>query len=86
MRNFSDPKIWSHGTNLGYLGSLNQKALDKIFSKVVFLDPFDVPEGPVIVASLFHAKILKTFPTRCDPRIRPTTEPGPNVRTIACYL
>ena len=66
MRKFLNPKFWSHGTNLGYLGSLNQKALDEIFSKVVFLVPLDVSEGPVVWPSLFHAKILKTVPTRCD--------------------
>ena len=66
MRKFLNPKFLSHGTNLGYLGSLNPKDLDEKFLNLVFLVPMDVPKGPVVVASLFRAKNLKTLRRRCE--------------------
>ena len=39
---FSKKKIWSHGTPMGYLGSLSQDALGRIFSKCIFLNLLDL--------------------------------------------
>ena len=65
MRNFWDQKIWSHGTPLGYSGSLSPKVQDRIFSKHYF--PFIwVPNDFPKPSDFFPSrKKLKTFPTRC---------------------
>ena len=66
MRQILTKKFWSHGTTLGYLGSLNPKTLDRMFSNLVFLVLWGAFEAPVKVATLFRTKRLKTFPSRCD--------------------
>ena len=38
MRKFLRNFFWSHGTLLGYLGSLSQKAVPEIFSKWVLIN------------------------------------------------
>ena len=65
MRQILTKNFWSHGTTLGYLGSLNLKTLDRMFSNLVFLVLWGAFEAPVKVATLFRTKRLKTFPSRC---------------------
>ena len=38
MRNFLKQNFWSHGTPLGYVGSLSQKGPPEIFSKWVLFN------------------------------------------------
>ena len=63
MRKFLNPKFWSLGTHLGYLGPLSQKKLDRIFSKLVFLTPTHVNESPGIVVACGQTKNLDRLPT-----------------------
>ena len=58
MRKILQPKIWSLGTALGYLGPLSQEALHQIFPRLHFLviwTPYGYPE---LVVSETQAKIL----------------------------
>ena len=59
MRKFLDGKFWSHGTPLGSMGPLSQKALDKIFSNyqiLVIWGPYG-PNIPLVYET--HAENLK---------------------------
>ena len=59
MRKILNNKFWSHGTPLGSLGPLSQKAPDKIFSNYQILVIWG-PYGPNMpLAYETHAKNLK---------------------------
>ena len=62
-RKFLRPKIWSHGTPLGYLGPASQKGQDRIFSKPHFLFILDLNEFPTPQKSFLFEKNLKSFAT-----------------------
>ena len=64
-RKFLRPKIWSHGTPLGYLGPVSQKGQDRIFSKPHFLFILDLNEFPTPQKSFLFEKNLKSFATWC---------------------
>ena len=66
MRKKFDPKFWSHGTPLGYLGPGSQKGRDRIFSKPHFLfiwGPYDLPTP---LDSWPFEKSLDLLRNRCD--------------------
>ena len=60
---FLRPKIWSHGTPLGYLGPASQKGQDRIFSKPHFLFTLDLNEFPIPLKYFLFEKNLKSFAT-----------------------
>ena len=62
MRKILTKIFWSHGTTPGYLGSLNPRTLDRMFSNLVFLVLWGAFEAPVKVAICFAPKGLKHFP------------------------
>ena len=58
MRKFLDPKFWSHGTYLGYLGPISQEPNDEIFQNCLILIVWGPYEGPILVACRVGAKKL----------------------------
>ena len=56
MRKFLDPKFWSHGTYLGYLGPISQEPNDEIFQNCLILIVWGPYEGPILVACRVGAK------------------------------
>ena len=64
QENFSK-KIGPLGPPLGYLGSLSQKGLGKIFSKCGFLNLLSPLGLPIPSFALLPAKKLKIFPRGC---------------------
>ena len=65
MRKFFQKKFGPLGPPLGYLGSLSQKGLGKIFSKCVFLNHLSPLGLPIPSYALLPAKKLKKFPRGC---------------------
>ena len=63
--NFSK-KNWSHGTPLGYLGSLSRDPLGRIFSKCVFLNHLNPLGLPIPSNAMEASKKLKYFPRGCE--------------------
>ena len=59
-------KFWSHGTPLGYLGSLSWDPLGRIFSKCVFLNLLNPLGLPIPSNAMEASKKLKNFPRGCD--------------------
>ena len=65
MTKFLRPKIWSHGTPLGSLGSLSQEALILGAVQLQILVIWGQYEPPVVVALETQAEILKTAGAWC---------------------
>ena len=65
MRKFFKIFFWSLGTPVGYLGSLSQDPLGRIFSKCAFLNLLALPLPSNVLGS---SKKLKFFPRGCDYR------------------
>ena len=59
------PKIWSHGTDLGYPGPVFQKGPDEKFSKPQNPFIWEPKDSPVLAPSLLFEKNLNRFPTWC---------------------
>ena len=76
MRKFLRPKFWSHGTNLGYLGSRSQKASGKRFSKCRFPIIWNPYESPILVKPRKLPKKLDTFRSQCAWWLQPTKRPA----------
>ena len=64
-RIFLRPKNWSHGTPLGYLGPVSQKALTLRFPRFQILVIWGPYEPPVLVASQAQAENLKSAGALC---------------------
>ena len=67
MRKILTQKFWSHGTPLGYLGPVSQKALTQRacrFQIHLIWDPYEVP---ALVALQIHAKKPKLIAAWCVP-------------------
>ena len=64
--NFSKKKFGPLGPPLGYLGSLSQNRLGKIFSKCGFLNLLSPLGLPIPSYALLLAKKLKKIPRGCD--------------------
>ena len=62
---FSKKIFWSHGTPLGYLGSLSRDPLGRIFSKCVFLNLLSPLGLPIPSNAMVASKKLKNFPRGC---------------------
>ena len=60
------PKIWSQGTNLGYLGPWSQVDLDRLFSKPQILFILNPNSFSELVACRVTAKNPNFFPWQCD--------------------
>ena len=60
MRKFLRIFFWSHGTLLGYLGSLSQKAVPEIFSKWVLINLSNPLRHPKPLVDPLLTKILDT--------------------------
>ena len=56
MRKFLDPKFWSHGTYLGYLGPISQEPNDEIFQNYLILIVLGPYEDPRLMACRVGAK------------------------------
>ena len=61
LRNF----FWSHGTLLGYLGSLSQKGLPEIFSKWVLINLSNPLRHPVPLVDPLLTKNIDTAGPWC---------------------
>ena len=51
---------------MGYLGSLSQEALGRIFSKCIFLNLLDLLEVPQVVLVMVQTKKLTSVQLGCD--------------------
>ena len=60
------PKFRSHGTNLGSLGLISQKATGKTFSKYLCPIIWDLYECPILLESHGPLKKLVTFRSQCE--------------------
>ena len=65
MRKFLRIFFWSHGTLLGYLGSLSQKGLPEIFSKWVLINLSNPLRHPVPLVDPLLTKNLDTAGPWC---------------------
>ena len=65
MTKFLRPKIWSHGTPLGYLGPLSQEALILGAVQLQILVIWGPYEPTVVVAPETHAENPKTAGLQC---------------------
>ena len=65
MRKFSRFFFWSHGTLLGYLGFLSQKAVPEIFSKWVLINLTNPLRHPEPLADPLLTKNLDTAGPWC---------------------
>ena len=65
MRKFLRIFFWSHGTLLGYLGSLSQKALPEIFSKWVLINLSNPLRHPAPLVDPLLTKNLDTAGPWC---------------------
>ena len=66
MRKFLRKFFWSHGTLLGYLGSLSQKGHPEIFSKWVLTNLSNPLRHPEPLVDPLLTKNLVTAGPRCD--------------------
>ena len=66
MRKFLRKYFWSHGTLLGYLGSLSQKGRPEIFSKWVLIDLSNPLRHPEPLVDPVLTKNLGTAGLWCD--------------------
>ena len=66
MRKFFKIFFWSLGTPVGYLGSLSQDPLGRIFSKCAFLNLLSPLALPLPSNVLGSSKKLKIFPRGCE--------------------
>ena len=65
MRKFLRKFFWSHGTLLGYLGSLSQKGRPEIFSKWVLINLSNPLRHPAPLVDPLHTKNLDTAGPWC---------------------
>ena len=65
MRKFLTIFFWSHGTLLGYLGSLSQKGLPEIFSKWVLINLSNPLRHPAPLVDPLLTKKLDTAGPWC---------------------
>ena len=66
MRKFLRIFFWSHGTLLGYLGSLSQKAVPEIFSKWVLINLSNPLRHPAPLVDPLVTKNLDTAGPWCE--------------------
>ena len=66
MRKFLEPKFWSLGTNLGFLGAVSQQDMIIGFSQLQFLVILNPYDYSVLVALQTHAKNPKPAGAWCD--------------------
>ena len=66
MRKILRNVFWSHGTLLGYLGSLSQKGHPEIFSKWVLINLSNPLRHPVPQADPLQSKNLDTAGLWCE--------------------
>ena len=74
MRKILSQKFWSHGTPLGYLGPVSQKALNVWSSQFQILVIWGPYEPPVLVACQAQAENPKSAGALCDTPIVKTQE------------
>ena len=67
MRKFLKKKFWSHGTPLGYLGSLSQKGPPEIFLKWVLFNLSNPLRHPAPLVDPLLTKNLDTAGPWCGP-------------------
>ena len=65
MRNFLKQNFWSHGTPLGYVGSLSQKGPPEIFSKWVLFNLSNPLRHPAPLVDPLLTKNLDTAGPWC---------------------
>ena len=66
MRNFLKQNFWSHGTPLGYVGSLSQKGPPEIFSKWVLFNLSNPLRHPAPLVDPLLTKNLDTAGPWCE--------------------
>ena len=84
MRKILTQKFWSHGTPLGYLGPVSQKALTQWACRLHIHLIWGPYEFPALVALQIHAKKPKPIPAWCEKYFNLDVFPQISYEVIHC--